>query len=236
MTKILDFNGSPASGSLGQIVYSRNQFGPYTRARTTPTQPNTTKQTQARTDFSNRVDFWRNNMTAEERQEWNTYAANVPIKNSLGQTIHLSGFQMWMRNSLLVTGSGLLMVAGPTQIYSLGDTDPNAAIISFIDTATTFELAFDDQMDWVTTDGAGLRLQIGQPYDTTRNFFAGPWQTVDVILGNSVTPPTSPATVSVATSTYIFPGGMQVQARLNIIRPIMRCTSQWATPPFTISL
>ena len=92
MAKVL-YGGGVAnmSGSLGGTVHSHNQFGSYTRNRVVPTNPQTSKQTSARSRLSSVAQAWRV-LTDAVRSDWAALGAQIVRSDALGQTYTLKGF------------------------------------------------------------------------------------------------------------------------------------------------
>ena len=84
----MKYLGPPQSGSIAAVVYSRNQFGQYTRARTAPTQSSSGAAVAARVLFAAAVAGWEA-LTDAERLTWEAYAAQIRKPDSLGQ-VHKS--------------------------------------------------------------------------------------------------------------------------------------------------
>lgn len=103
-----------ASGSIGGVTYSHNRGGMYTRTRTTPVNPNTARQGEARANLAQSSSAWSNILTEPQRQAWTTYANATPVVNALGAQLILSGQQMFNKMMLPRLIGGLALVpAGP---------------------------------------------------------------------------------------------------------------------------
>jgi hypothetical protein len=220
------------SGSIGGITYSHNRGGLYTRTRTIPTNPATAFQGFVRNGFSQLVARWSQVLTAAQRTEWNLYASNVPVIDTLGQSIYLSGFNMYIRSNLprvqynnIVPGTFTIVDDGPT-IFTLGETDPVANLVSI--SGANPSLAFDDTLDWVNEDEAGLLVFIGRPVSPTINFFKGPYRVAQSVLGDSVTPPTTPASLG---ALYSYTAGQRCFARCRITRADGRLSPSFDLEP-----
>lgn len=101
-------------GKVGGQVYSKNKFGAYLRNKVTPVNPQTLAQTQARTRFVGFSQGWRG-LTSVQRQQWNDATINFPKTNQFGDTVYLTGAQLYqsLNNTLQVTSSSTL-TAPPT--------------------------------------------------------------------------------------------------------------------------
>lgn len=171
------------SGSMAGNTYARNRFGAYVRNRTKPVNPNTPYQVKMRSAMAFCADRWANTLTAGQRAAWDLYASNVAMKNKLGETIHLSGYNHYVRsNSLRKFLQIAIIDAGPV-VFELPEKDP--IITVDCDSAPQkIDVGFDVNLPWATEAGAHLHLRQGVPQNPQRNFFAGPWEHVGTILGN----------------------------------------------------
>jgi len=203
-----------ARGSIGGQVHSRNRSGNYIRARTTPVNPNTVRQNGVRDNLSNAVALWANTLTQAQRDQWGVYAAAIPRQNKLGQTIFLTGFNWFVGNNTMRLTNGLPVVSAGPATLSLPVPDPTFAI-TVDETNQEISVVFDDTMDYIDEDDAGMQVQMGIPQPVTREFFNGPWRIADTILGDSVTPLTSPQTMD---APYPVQEGQRVYARARITR------------------
>lgn len=191
------------SGSIGGITYAHAKGGTmYSRSRSIPADPQTAYQVQVRNILGFLVNFWTNGLTAAQRNGWETYASNVPVTNTLGDAVLLTG-QNWFigANTPRVQagtkiGLSISAVADAPVIYNRGDLT-NSSAITYSE-ASGLSLAYDNTDDWATTTGGALLVFQGRPRNQSRNFFKGPWRLVGGVLGDTTTPPTSPLTRSAA--------------------------------------
>lgn len=179
------------SGSIAGDVHARNASGNYIRPRTKPTNPNTAPQVRARSILSFLTEYWNSDLSAAQRTAWGTYAANVAMKNRLGETIHLSGFNHFIRSNSVRKWHGNVISGDEAQrtikdgpvIFTLPDKDPTVSVdldVSPHQIAITFDIA----RDWCTESFAFMCMRQGLPQNPTRNFYAGPWTSCLIILGN----------------------------------------------------
>ena len=181
------------SGSIAGDVHARNRSGNYVRARTKPINPNTARQVEVRSAVTLLAERWSSVLTAVQRIAWGLYADSVAMKNKLGETIFLSGFNHYIRsNVIIVQTGGTIIDDGPT-IFELPEKDPTLAITA-TEAAQTIDVSFDNTLPWANEDGAFLWTFQGSPQNAQRNFFIGPWRQMDQIDGDGITPPTSPDT------------------------------------------
>jgi hypothetical protein len=203
---------SAASGSIGGQTASHNRGGQYIRQRVVPTNPNTSYQQTVRGNFALLVSYW-GALTAAERAAWETYAANTPVYNRLGDQIYLTGQQMYVKcNALRLAGSLTVIDAAPTT-FGLASLTP--VVVIFSETLQKFTVTFEADDPWVGTDDAALLLFGSRPLSPATNFFRGPYRYGGLIAGDAMTPPTSPdANVD---TPFAFVEGQRVAARAVVI-------------------
>lgn len=90
--------GGQLSGSVGGVTAGHNKGGQYLRNRSIPTNPNTARQQQARTALATAASAWRN-LSPEQRGNWESYATQTPLVNRLGESITVSGYNMYVRTN-----------------------------------------------------------------------------------------------------------------------------------------
>jgi len=184
------------AGSIGGTTFARNRSGSYARAKVKPINPATALQTEVREVIADLTTRWSSVLTPVQRTAWNLYAASVAMKNRLGESIYLSGFNHYIRsNANLKKWQQTLIAAGPT-VFELPSQDPTATVAISLATQLA-TLTFDNTQAWATTNGGFLYLFQGSPQNPQRNFFAGPWRSLGKINGDTGAPPTSPKTFAV---------------------------------------
>lgn len=179
-----------ASGSAGGLTASRNRFGNYFRARANPVNPNTPAQQEVRTIFATLAVSW-GTMAEFQRTAWEVYAENTPVQNKLGDSIILTGMNMFVRCNLPRIQAGLLINFSAPTVFGLALLNPIAATV----TGTTISVTFDDSDPWHNDDGGLLMLYVSRPVSPAINFYKGPFTFTGIVLGASLTPPASPQDV-----------------------------------------
>lgn len=96
----------PATGSISGITYSRNRYGPYSRARTKPVNPQSSKQQSQRQDFSALSLSWKS-LNSLGQQNWETFAITHPSLNKLGEVIVLAPNAQYIKTNLTRKSAGL---------------------------------------------------------------------------------------------------------------------------------
>lgn len=161
------------SGSVGGLTYSHNRAGMYTRARATPVNPATTRQSAVRNALAAMVVYWHNDLTSAERAAWDTYAENTPLTDPLGQQQNVTGQNMFLRTNILRSRLALSIIdAAPT------DFDLGQPVVSIEDISVA---AGDITFEWTvggsgTSDTGHKIVQIGVAQNAGRSFFRGPYQ------------------------------------------------------------
>lgn len=202
-------------GSIAGNTFSRNRYGNYVRARTTPVNPQSSRQVDSRNDMAYVSQLWRSDASQANRDAWNQYASNVEATNKLSEVINLSGYNQFCKSNKVAKNAGLAEILAAPTIYTAPGTDPTFA--ATVDAGTgKITITFDDTREWVDEDDAAMIIEMGLPQDDSINFFNGPWRYAGALLGDSVTPLTSPdATVDVP---FQVADGQKVWVRAKIIR------------------
>lgn len=122
-----------ARGSVGSDTYSRNQWGAYVKARTTPTNPNTALQVASRLLMSNAVAAWRA-LTDAQRFGYIQIADTFKKQNRVGQQYPLTGYNLFIRQHIIcaVVGEVAPTKAGAPQ------EKQTSSIISITPSAAAF--------------------------------------------------------------------------------------------------
>ncbi len=184
------------SGSIAGSTFARNRFGNYVRARTKPINPNTDLQVSARSALAEVSTRWSQTLTGAQRTAWNLYGSSVAMKNRLGETVFLTGFNHYVRSNTIRKVFGRGFVDDGPVIFELPAHDPLFAVTAS-EAAQRLEITFSVDMDWSTEADAFLFVSQGQPQNPQRNFFNGPWRHVTGIAGEDPGPPISPDSPSV---------------------------------------
>jgi hypothetical protein len=202
------------SGSIAGNTFARNRFGFYVRARTKPVNPKSTGQSVMRAILAFLSEAWHDVLTPTQRTAWETYATAVTMKNRLGESINVTGFNMFIRtNSVVLQHTNAMIAPGPT---SLSMYPSDAAFTISASAATqllTINFTVFPTMSWCDHPNAFMELYMGRPQVVTRNFFNGPYRHTGAIPGSHVPVLTSPKTVP-ATFTLIQGQRIWVAARI----------------------
>ena len=218
MAKIKSALFTKASGSINGMTLSHNRGGMYIKAQSNPVNPNTPQQQTVRTIFADLANRWGNTLTQAQRDKWGDYAANVSVVDTLGDDIFLTGFNMYIRANSpreQSTSVGLTLPRvddGPI-IFNLGSFTAVTMVASAA--ANSLAITFAEADDWVGEDDAAMMLWSARPQSPTIDFFKGPYRFSGDILGDAVTPPTTPASIA---AQFPFDVGQKVFARVRVTR------------------
>lgn len=202
------------SGSIAGNTFARNRYGNYMRARTKPVNPNSTRQVKIRSIIAELTERWLDTLTNNQRTAWATYAAAIAMKNKLGETIKLSGFNHFIRsNAGYLDAVAQYFDDAPTEL-TLPEKDPAFAIAAAVDTQLV-SVTFNESLAWNSEPGAGMYLFDGRPQNATRNFFKGPYRGITWLGG--IQPPgnTTPQT---HTGEFTLVEGQKIWCRARIVR------------------
>jgi hypothetical protein len=170
------------SGSMGGMTASHNRGGQYMRQRVVPVSPNTTRQQATKARLGSAVNSWTNVLTPAERAAWETYAANTPRTDSLGNELVLTGQQAYIGANAARAAAGIAAPvdaptifntgAPPTAILEPTTSVPNQIQVSIAGDSVSFELAVAGG----AADDGDVLVFMGPPLNPTINFFKGPYQ------------------------------------------------------------
>jgi hypothetical protein len=173
----MKFLDVPQSGSIADRTHSHNRAGQYTRNRRSPTQPvGTGRRAILRNHFGTASSAWAG-LTYSQQAAWQAYADSHPITDALGQSIKLTGHQMF--------------VAVNTQLLNCGsviETDPPSSAVVFAVGATTITGVMPTGLV-VTPEGNGsgddfLLIAWSKPQSSGVSFCKTFWQET-ALAGNA---------------------------------------------------
>lgn len=189
-----------ARGSIGGTVFSRGAFGAYAKQRVAPTNPNTDAQAFVRALMTTIVARWMTVLTVAQRDVWNAATQTFTVPNRIGDAIHLTGLQWYVRCNMLLSMTSEALVAVP----------PVVPIIP----APTFTLAHVGATgiqvsaigDWDETAVAKVMIQASANLAQAKNFWKGPWviRTWQAGAFFTVLPATVRASADLAVDSRVF--------------------------------
>lgn len=180
------------SGSIGGLTASHNRGGMYFRGRSMPTNPNTLQQQAVRNAVTQLSTRWGNELTEAQRQGWAEYAAQVTVRDILGDERLLTALQWYVAcNSLRLQASVAIVDAAPT-VYTM---DTCSVCTPTATAPSGMSLAYNNADAWANEVGGYLLAWASRPTMPTVNAFKGPYRYMGKVAGAG-TPPTSPATMT----------------------------------------
>jgi hypothetical protein len=212
------------SGSIGGVTYSRNRGGMYTRARAIPVNPGTLRQVAVRSHMASLTNRWVDTLTPAQRISWDSYAENVLLPDRLGEPRNVGGLGMYVRSNLVRRMTALPVVDSAPVVFNLGEYTPIDAPTA--DDTPQVGFGFETGDDWVGEDDTAMAVFIGRPVNTTVNYYKGPWRYGGKVEGDSITPPTSPATIA---SPFTLAVGQKVFFRVQVSRVDGRYSTSQST-------
>lgn len=204
--------GQQRSGSIGGTVYSHNRHGAYIRARSVPVNPNTDRQVAIRNSARALAIAWENVLTQAQRDAWETYGANVGWLNRLGDPVHLTGLNHYLRTNTQSIALGKPRMDTAPVIFNLAAAE--LALGATASEATQqITITYDDTETWANEAGAFQFFQVGMPQNSGIKFFGGPYRYA--FLADGATPAVSPA---IFTYPWPFAQGQRLWVRSRILR------------------
>lgn len=233
------------SGSMGGCTASHNKGGPYFRRRAVPTNPNTTRQQAIRTAMGAIANHWSTQLTEPELQAWRDYAANTPVTNTLGQTITLSGANIFARWNVvqqqLAIASGVPLTiqnAAPTT-FNTGSPITNVDSFSGVFTTPPGTVSVSYSVAGLASDDGDVLVYIAPPQTLGTRFYKGPYQlaAVDSITAADDAGTIGPITIATAWWSSTTPiaawDGLQIPVKVRILYDDGRLSETWrALVPF----
>lgn len=149
---------------------------------------------------------WHDTLSAAQRTAWSTYAEAVPVKNRLGESVYITGFNWYLAvNICRAQAQNSKCDDGPVTL-TLVESDPGFAITASAATQLiTFTLT--DALPWRAIPAAVMCVFQGRPQVVTRNYFNGPWQYAGCFPGNAVAPYTKAAPMTLIAGQKIWTYG-----------------------------
>ncbi len=206
------------SGSAGDIVASRNQYGPYFRARTAPTGPLTFRKSQARTAFTKSAALW-NLITQAQRDAWEAYAMRLRRQAPPGINGVMTGRDQFMRINCI--RYRFFIITPPGGVHDPPSVLAQPVFHGFA--AQSFTAAgnvrvwFDAADPWVGQTRSALVLYASPALSASIRFHKAPMRMCPPVWGDPVTPPTSPVDIAWPYPTVSPSVPLNVFARISLV-------------------
>ena len=121
-------------------VHSRNTYGNYIRQKVSPVQPRTPRQQQLRSQLSDLAKRYSTLLTDEQRNEWINFAAANPVVDVFGDSITLTGINMYQKVNNLRRLMGLPVLDDPPSDFSVQSPTSAGLQISYEGTPPTLKI------------------------------------------------------------------------------------------------
>jgi len=211
-----------ASGSIGGITYSHNKGGMYTRGRSIPTDPGSSRQMNVRDSVSMYSQMWTTGLTQAQRDEWELYALNVPVLDTLGDPILISGINHFIRANVPRNAADLQLAPttplgsqlNASGIFTLPMLIP-PTITSLVASTGVLTVEFAEE-DWGDLADNALLIYLGRPRSVGRNFFKGPYRLAAMIQGDAMSAPTTPFASGNLNGVWNMAAGQRVKVRFSL--------------------
>jgi hypothetical protein len=159
----------PSSGSIADRTHSHNRAGQYTRNRRSPVQPiGTGRRAFIRSAFGAASAAWAG-LTNEQQEAWIAFANSHPTTDSLGQTIILTGHQMFVACATALQNVGQAL---PTNPPATTETPDVSAATAVFDLSTGWAFTFPG----TGASGDFLTYAFSPPLSAGRRFNRTFWQ------------------------------------------------------------
>jgi len=219
---------SEISGKVGGVVFARNRSGLCVRNFSKPVNVNSTLQQVARASMADLVDRWAQTLTDVQREAWKLYADSVTVQNKVGDSINLTGQNMYVRSNAILLQNGLDLIDDGPSVFELPDQDTTLTA-SFSEATQKVSVAFDDSKAWANEDNGYLFIYMGTPQNPQRNYFGGPWRYAGKIEGDDTTAPSSPAAIDVP---FAVTQGQRIWIAARIMRADGRLSERFRASGF----
>jgi hypothetical protein len=211
-----------ARGSVGGATYTKGRFGAVLRIKVSPVQPRTGRVLTVRGLFSTLAKRWANTLTDAQRAGWNSLAAANPRTNVFGNSITLTGLQLYesANRNLQIVGQAVIDAAPANfDITNLLTITPAAAA-----GAATFSVPFTATPlgadDYIVVHASG-------PFNAGRSFFGSKLKQIFVGAAASA----SPANIHAAYIALF--GALRATNKIQVRAFVIRDTNGAASTPLS---
>lgn len=170
-----------ARGSIAGTVFSRNAYGAYLRQKVTPVNKQSVSQQVVRQYIAQLASGWRA-LTAAQRAGWNQGAVNFTRTNIFGDSVQLTGFNLYMRlNKNLLDVGQTVIAAAPVP----GAVDGFTSFSIVPDESTgDFEITFAPAIQ----AGSSVLIFATAPLSAGKDFAKSELRQIEVIVSTDMSP------------------------------------------------
>lgn len=219
----MKFLDVPQSGSIADRTHSHNRAGQYTRNRRSPVQPvGSGRRAAVRAAFAAASAGWAG-LTNVQREAWNSFADSHPITDSLGQSIVLTGHQMYVRVECSRSNTGIASDVAPPADLDLNDLSAATVL---------FGLVGGIEVDaWTGPADGVIAVGLSRPFSPGRSFNKTFWQppgAAGYVAGSA-----APYTLS--TAAYAAEFGAPATGQRVFVRLTPHSSDGWNGAPVILS-
>lgn len=127
-------------GSIAGQVHSRNTFGNYIRQKVSPVQPRTSRQLEIRNLFAELSRRFSNTLSDEQQEAWRQAAASTPVRDVFGDSITLTGINLYTQLNSLRLLQGLTPLDDPPPVEEVPSLD--SLTLTWNPSSGTLEVGF----------------------------------------------------------------------------------------------
>lgn len=190
-------------GSIGNWTFSRNRYGAYVKRKVSPVNPSSAPQIFSRNALAQAATFWKEELSAAQKIQWNIWSDNSPQTNVFGQQVYITAMQAFCRMNALRIKSGLAIKENPPTEYGAAAAlipDPTSSSTLSLDVSEN-AMTLNDYYGffsgyWSSPEFARLFVYIsGKSWpDTSMNYYKTGWK----YLGNFMPTGGSPMDIEMA--------------------------------------
>ncbi len=143
----MKFHDVPQSGSRGNIVASRNHFGPFQRERVSPEHPRTAAQ-QGVWDNMRDVSWLWNHLPEEHWPAWRKLALQVPSRPNMGKSASLDAAQLFKKINRVLATCGREPLFDPPPLPDFGPNPVEGFEVRTAKDRLVFKLKLSREFRW----------------------------------------------------------------------------------------
>ncbi|MBA7650700.1 hypothetical protein ES703_58511 [subsurface metagenome] len=189
---------SEVRGSIGGTTFTAGRFGNVVRQRRSPIHAPTVRRHEYKSLFASVIGQWSTVLDQPLRDAWDTLASNTDFVNSLGETYHPTGLNLYVRTNVLMgkLSLGRQITAPPEAVGThMG-----------LEYQYTETFAFEARRTEAPSPMHNVAFWLSLPQSPPTKFYVGPWiqfaqvNTDDLAIWQEI----FPATVLVAGQRYFI--------------------------------
>jgi hypothetical protein len=164
-----------ARGKIGGNVATKGRFGAVMRRKVSPVQPRSAEQRSVRSRFTNYSKGWSGLATDALRVAWEYFAKNNPLKDTFGNTVVLTGHQMYVRLNAVLDRIGGTPITAPPLALTVAEPG-ELTVTAATGTPGTLDIAVTNEADTRETP----EVWAAPPQNPGRKFIGGKYRLISV--------------------------------------------------------